>query len=924
MMRHSVKIFGLITATLMAFPSTQALGLIPQSIKPENIDSVKLKQDQSSPPNSDFKQGYLEEGDAVFTDIQRRFDSYSFEGIEGDTVRIIVQSKDFIPVIWLIDESTEEVVSRQTADAETVSITQQLRRNGTYALQISATEGIGEGDYQFRFLVRQTSGPEAEAYRIYDQGHNQFQLGQFEEAIASLEQALQLYEKLDDRDSQRTILSNISHARIELFNRYLKANDYQRVIEAAEPILTILAELENRAEESSVLGGLGGAYMELENYEKAVSLHQQALEIAVEIEDKILQARALNNLGVTYKKQNEYSQAIDVLERSLEIAEETNNKEKIANALGNLANVYKLLGNYQQAVNYYEKVINILQEIDGMSEQAVRVDLRRIRTNVSLGHSYIGKGNYSQSIQFFQESLRLASEVKASDVESVNDSNFLSLVGLGIAHRRLGNYQLSLNFFDECLQLARQTEDSHAESIALMNIGNVYGNLDNSRKAKEYYEQAFSLSEIDTLDGFDKGQLLRNLGSIYTGLGEYQQAKDYYEQGLAIARNIVDQQGIVSALVGLNEISNMRGYGGRPVDLHREALEIARNSITDPALQADILSSIGNSFSSIRSNDSGGATLITNAIDIDLLKEALILYEKADARASVANTHKDIAHAYLRLSQPEVAEEHLIVATQIYDDLRTDDLADADRVSLFQGQLAAFSLLQEALTEQAKFEAALVAAERGRARALTTVLSQRESGRSPATSGEAPADVANIQKIAQQTESTLVTYSIVRDVDQNYDFNRLFSGYGVGYEFSYSLYVWVTSPSGKISFRQVPLADVDLSSLIADSRQSMGLARGRGGLESAGLEKALAQVRAEQDEKLRQLHDVLIEPIADFLPADPNQPVVFIPQGELFLAPFPALKDDDGSYLIENHTILTAPSIQVLQLTHNLAKSRSK
>ncbi len=39
------------------------------------------------------------------------------------------------------------------------------------------------------------------------------------------------------------------------------------------------------------------------------------------------------------------------------------------------------------------------------------------------------------------------------------------------------------------------------------------------------------------------------------------------------------------------------------------------------------------------------------------------------------------------------------------------------------------------------------------------------------------------------------------------------------------------------------------------------------------------------------------------------------PQGELFLVPFPALQDDSGKYLIEKHTILTAPAIQVLDLT---------
>jgi CHAT domain-containing protein len=40
-----------------------------------------------------------------------------------------------------------------------------------------------------------------------------------------------------------------------------------------------------------------------------------------------------------------------------------------------------------------------------------------------------------------------------------------------------------------------------------------------------------------------------------------------------------------------------------------------------------------------------------------------------------------------------------------------------------------------------------------------------------------------------------------------------------------------------------------------------------------------------------------------------------MPQGELFLVPFAALQDEQGKYLIEKHTILTSPAIQVLQLT---------
>jgi CHAT domain-containing protein len=70
-----------------------------------------------------------------------------------------------------------------------------------------------------------------------------------------------------------------------------------------------------------------------------------------------------------------------------------------------------------------------------------------------------------------------------------------------------------------------------------------------------------------------------------------------------------------------------------------------------------------------------------------------------------------------------------------------------------------------------------------------------------------------------------------------------------------------------------------------------------------------------QQPGLRKLHQLLIEPIADLLPRNPSARLVFIPQEALFLVPFVALQDANGNYLIENHTIVTAPAIQVLELT---------
>jgi CHAT domain-containing protein len=74
---------------------------------------------------------------------------------------------------------------------------------------------------------------------------------------------------------------------------------------------------------------------------------------------------------------------------------------------------------------------------------------------------------------------------------------------------------------------------------------------------------------------------------------------------------------------------------------------------------------------------------------------------------------------------------------------------------------------------------------------------------------------------------------------------------------------------------------------------------------------------------LKAAYEILIQPIADYLPKSPNERVVLIPQGSLFLIPFPALQTSTGEYLIQKHALAIAPSIQVLSLTQQRRRQPS-
>ena len=153
-----------------------------------------------------------------------------------------------------------------------------------------------------------------------------------------------------------------------------------------------------------------------------------------------------------------------------------------------------------------------------------------------------------------------------------------------------------------------------------------------------------------------------------------------------------------------------------------------------------------------------------------------------------------------------------------------------------------------------------------------------------------------IKQVAKNQNATLIQYSLLNDKTQESE-----------------LAIWVIKPTGEITMRRVDLkawqqkSKTSLAELITKARDEIGVRSDY----TKGIE--VVPYKEINDKKsLKKLHQVLIQPIADLLPKNPSARVIFIPQNKLFLVPFAALQDNNGKYLIEKHTISTAPSIQVL------------
>jgi CHAT domain-containing protein/Flp pilus assembly protein TadD len=693
-------------------------------------------------------------------------------------------------------------------------------------------------------VVAQTSDVrKVEADRLLQQGFQQFDASQFEAALQSLQQAINIYQEIKDRRSEGLALAAQGIA-------YRHLGNLSKAIEYAQKSLVIAREIKDRQSEGLGLNSLGIAYISLEDYAKAIEYYQQWLAIAREIKDRKGEGSALTNLGVAYLNLGDYSKVIDYQQQYLTIAREIKDREDEANTLRIIGTAYLYQGNYYNSINYQQQSLVITREIKDRKGEGQSLG--------NIGIAYLNLGDYPKAIEYSQQWLVIAREIK----NRIDEGRVLG--NLGATYSQLGDYPQAIEYSQQSLAIAKEIKSLQIEGTSLGNLGATYLELGDCLKAIEYFKQHLAIAQ-EIKDRKSQVMSLANLSSAYSKLGDYPKAIDYSQQSLVIAREIKDRQS-EGKLLGNIAITYLylEDYP-KTIDYSQQSLVIARE-IKDHRSERDVLNNIGLTF-----YKQGKFTL---------------------------------------------AENTLIEAMNVSESLR-GRLKDKEKVSIFDTQSNTYRTLQQVLIAQNKTNAALEIAERGRARAFVELLEKRLSvtdsvadvvDKSTVGSLSKPS-IAQIKQIAKQQNATLVQYSIIYDDYKVQGKQRIKES---------ELYIWVIKPTGEVTFRKADIKplwqqqNTSLKDLVITTRNSIGVDD-----RSIFIAEVQHPVNEEEQTKnLQQLYQLLIAPIADLLPADSNQRVIFVPQNELFLVPFAALQDTQGKYLIEKHTILTAPSIQVLELTH--------
>ena len=727
------------------------------------------------------------------------------------------------------------------------------------------------------------SDRKAEADRLLKQADQQASKKQFPEADQSYQQALALYRELKNRGGEQETLTRLG-------GFYSGRNNRAKGVEYLELALVIAQERGDRPNSLLLQGTLGALYGLVGKTEKALIAHQQALVVARELKDRRQEASALSGIGMSFSKLQDYPKAIAAYEPALRLYRQLQTQPdqakfasylKIQEAfvLNQLAEANKGLGKYTQAIALHQQALTIHRQTQNFEGETLTL------TNLSLIYSSIG--DYANAIVVGKQQRELVRGTGDPMIE------WQAVLALSANYGLVGDFPRLLELSQEALKLAERVTDPTYRDVAISSsyyaIAAGQFTVGNYDKALEGFRQAIKILEASKSVGRPMffWRSWQGLGTTYLGQRNYPEAIGALQKAAALAKASGIFDGEQSALSTLAEVYRLQKDYPKGIATAKQAIAIAQQ-LKDRGEESAAVNVLGGIY--FAQQDYPNA--------IAAFQQSVAIAQETKRRPKEADSLSRLGLSLLKAGRAAEAEAPLRAAIQIQESLR-QRLGDTEKVALFDfTQKDPYSNLQQVLVSLKQPEAALEISERGRTRAFVELLSARSRPKdAPAIT---PPSLTQIRQVAKAQKATLVQYSVIDDE---------------------TLYIWVVQPTG-----QVTLRSIDLKPLLKDQKLSLAdyVQRFRAeGIGARGLRTPAKPNAAESSTDLKALHRLLIAPIAELLPANPNDRVIFIPQGALFLVPFAALQDAKGQYLVQSHTLLTAPSIQVLELTQQQRKGRS-
>jgi len=200
--------------------------------------------------------------------------------------------------------------------------------------------------------LQRVEGTQEKARILTLLGYSQRALGQYQQANAFHQQALEIARNAGDRPCE---IANFNH----LSRTYVQEKNYELAINNASRALILSRQAGDRLGEANALSNLGYSEVmqaqqleqtEPETYEMAINYLQQGLALSEKLGDGQSQALCFSSLGIAYLVIQEPQKAIKYLEDAFKTAQASGDLYLQGRNLANLSEAYYSLLSFEKAI----------------------------------------------------------------------------------------------------------------------------------------------------------------------------------------------------------------------------------------------------------------------------------------------------------------------------------------------------------------------------------------------------------------------------------------------------------------------------------------------------------------------------------------------------------------------------------------------
>jgi tetratricopeptide (TPR) repeat protein len=220
-----------------------------------------------------------------------------------------------------------------------------------------------------------------------------------------------------------------------------------------------------------------------------------------------------------------------------------------------------------------------------------------------------------------------------------------------------GPFSYATILLDQAVVAARELKKPEMESSKLRNLGSVYDQIGNHKRAIECINQALIVAREIKNRG-EEGRAMVELGKVYAHLSQYRQAIDHYQQAVTIADEIGERSLENIALHNLAIEYRHLGEVQKSIDYTNKVLERDVES-GDQHAQITDLNSLALAYQELDQHEHA----------IELFKKALTLAKEIGAKHTLGPILGNLGNAYFSLGEYETAitysEQSLSLAREI-------------------------------------------------------------------------------------------------------------------------------------------------------------------------------------------------------------------------------------------------------------------